>query len=336
MNLENIIKKSQKNLKEALYQELIDLEYEPISRDGFLYAQGQIPVLLIAHMDTVHTQRVENICYTRDDSIMMSPEGIGGDDRAGVYMTLQIIKQCHCHVLFCEDEEVGGVGARKFTKSKINPDVNYIIEMDRRGHNDAVFYDCDNPNFTNFICSFDFEKASGSFSDISVIAPHLGVAAVNISAGYYNAHSRYEYINLEEMQNNIERIIDIVKTPQKKYRYIKRKYQASIFKLDSYNLSFFDEPEAERIEFLMVLPHNAYLRKEGEIIKNGSAYLMDEKGFIYDYLPQLDAAVKLKSTTAHSKSDTPLRFISVESEPVRVISIDDALSQMDLLCYKAS
>lgn len=157
-------------------EELAALGYEDIKNlQGFVYAAGNLPVLLVAHLDTVHQHQVETICYSRDGRIMMSPEGIGGDDRAGVYMILRIIRAHRCHVLFCEDEEIGGKGAREFANSRIRPDINYIVEMDRRGTNDAVFYNCDNPESTDFVCGFGFEEAHGSFSDISVIAPVLAL-----------------------------------------------------------------------------------------------------------------------------------------------------------------
>ena len=109
-------------------------------------------------------------------------------------MILQILRTTKCHVLFCEDEEVGCVGAKKFTKGSLRPRVNYIVELDRRGSNDAVFYRCDNPEFEDFVTSFGFETAGGSCSDISYIAPYLETAAVNISCGYYCEHQRHEYI----------------------------------------------------------------------------------------------------------------------------------------------
>ena len=102
-------------------------------------------------------------------------------------------------MLFCEDEETGGHGARAFTQSGIAADVHYIVEMDRRGDNDAVFYECDNPEFTEFVCSFGFSEEAGSFSDISVIAPYLKRAAVNISAGYYWAVS-YTHLDVYKRQ----------------------------------------------------------------------------------------------------------------------------------------
>ena len=140
LEFEEIFQFSQERLKQALETELIENGYAVRKQRGFLYAEGTVPVLLVAHLDTVHRTQPETICYSTDGTVMMSPQGIGGDDRAGVYMILRLIQRVHCHVLFCEDEETGGHGARAFTKSGIKPEVNYIVELDRTGSNDAVFY----------------------------------------------------------------------------------------------------------------------------------------------------------------------------------------------------
>ena len=220
MTFEEIVMKSQPQLKKALISELTRMGYRTTTKKGFIYAAGNLPVLLVAHLDTVHRKRVKTICYSPDGKIIMSPQGIGGDDRAGVYMIMNIIKDYPCHVLFCEDEEQGGIGAGAFIKSKITPEVNYIVELDRRGNNDAVFYDCDNPDFTEFVTGFGFAEDFGSFSDISIIAPELGIAAVNISAGYYNEHSPHEYVDMEEIENNIKRVGKMIATPSPTFEYM--------------------------------------------------------------------------------------------------------------------
>ena len=202
LTFETILRLPQMELKKTLKAELKSRGYPVTDKQGFLYAEGTIPVLLVAHMDTVHRQPVEQICYSEDGAVAMSPQGIGGDDRCGAWMILQILCTAKCHVLFCEDEEIGCVGAKKFTRGSLRPQVNYIVELDRRGSNDAVFYRCDNPEFEDFVTSFGFETAGGSCSDISYIAPYLETAAVNISCGYYCEHQRYEYIRLEEMELN--------------------------------------------------------------------------------------------------------------------------------------
>ena len=147
LTFETILRLPQMELKKRLKAELKSRGYHITDKPGYLYAGGTIPVLLVAHMDTVHRQPVEQICYSADGAVTMSPQGIGGDDRCGVWMILQILHTASCHVLFCEDEEVGCVGAKKFTSGSLRPQVNYIVELDRRGSNDAVFYRCDNPEF---------------------------------------------------------------------------------------------------------------------------------------------------------------------------------------------
>lgn len=219
-----ICKMSQKDLKKYLITKLHESYDEVLEHDGFVYAQGKFPVLLVAHLDTVHKYLPTVIHYDANDGTYSSPQGIGGDDRCGVYMILEIIKRHHCSVLFCEDEEIGGIGARKFAASKLAEtlDFNYIIEFDRKGGNDAVFYDCENPEFEEFITKDFYKTAYGTFSDISVIAPSLGCAAVNLSCGYYKAHTTDEYVVVRQMNNSINAACQILEktTEEDKFEYI--------------------------------------------------------------------------------------------------------------------
>lgn len=329
-DLERILRMSQKLLKHSLSEELLHLGYSKVQASkGFVYAAGEIPVLLVAHLDTVHKQQVKTICYSPDGKIIMSPEGIGGDDRAGVYMILQIIKNYPCHVLFCEDEETGGHGAREFANSKICPQVNYIVEMDRRGSNDAVFYNCANPEFVDFVCGFGFQEAYGSFSDISVIAPRLGIAAVNISAGYYNEHQRYESIDLNALEHNVDRISQMVQTSSKSFEYIERQYYRRNWQTSFEDISLWDfidrEQGKEETKILMPLPDSATLQINGQMLDECSRHMMDSQGKVYNYIPELDSAILSENTMAFSKSGQTLKFKSGEAQRVSIISLEAAL-----------
>ena len=88
---ESILKMTQGELKEYLAQQLREYGYEPVCKTGFLYAEGTVPVMLVAHLDTVHTHQPDIICRSEDGRYLMSPYGIGGDDRAGVYPVTQIL-----------------------------------------------------------------------------------------------------------------------------------------------------------------------------------------------------------------------------------------------------
>lgn len=219
---------SQADLKKYVAEQLKLTHDKVIDGDGYVFAQGEFPVLLVAHLDTVHKKLPAEIYYDKQNDEMYSPEGIGGDDRCGVYMIFEILKQFNCSVLFCEDEEIGTVGANKFVKTELADHLqfNYMIEFDRRGKNDAVFYDCDNPEFEKFITKEFFKTAYGSFSDISTLAPFIGCAAVNLSCGYYQAHTPAEYVVLNEMQEVIVQACKILArtTDTDKFEYIESKY----------------------------------------------------------------------------------------------------------------
>lgn len=202
---EKICRMSQKDLKKFVANKLKETHNKVIVDDGYVFAKGDFPVLLVAHLDTVHKELPREIHYDTNIGSLSSPQGIGGDDRCGVYMVLEVIKQFNCSVLFCEDEEIGGVGAEKFTRTKLakSLEFNYMIEFDRKGSNDAVFYNCANEDFEKFITKDFYKTAWGSFSDISVLAPFFGCAAVNLSCGYYNAHTTNEYVVVTEMDESI-------------------------------------------------------------------------------------------------------------------------------------
>lgn len=190
-----------------------------VSKDNFILVRGKAPVMLIAHLDTVHKEPVSKICKTADGNILMSPQGIGGDDRCGVYALNRLyeISKAAPWLLFTCDEEIGGVGAEVFcilhqqdSLPKAIDDLKMLIEIDRKGSNDAVYYDCANADFEKYITDKGFKTAHGSFSDISVIAPELGIAAVNLSAGYYNAHTLHEYIDRAHLNSTIRRVEKII------------------------------------------------------------------------------------------------------------------------------
>lgn len=332
LTFEEIIRKSQHTLKKMLVSELTRMGYRTQTKKGFIYAKGSLPVLLVAHLDTVHKEPVKTVCYSADGSIAMSPEGIGGDDRAGVYMILQIIKKHRCHVLFCEDEETGGIGAHKFTGSNIKQEVNYIVELDRRGSDDAVFYDCDNLEFTKFVTCFGFKQEWGSFSDISVIAPVLQVAAVNISAGYYAEHSRHEYVNLRVMEKNIERVGNMISTPTEKFEYIEaRSFHRSLWGGSYYETMLDFERYYRRVndsesKTLMPLPDTAYVTMEnGDMEECDGQYLVDSTEHVYEFLYDLDVAVAMDGCEARSENGMPVRFKEQDAVEVEVMPLEFVL-----------
>ena len=70
LNFEQIFQLSQKRLKRELKAELIASGYTVQNRRAFYMQRGTLPVLLVAHLDTVHYDPPETICYSTDGTII--------------------------------------------------------------------------------------------------------------------------------------------------------------------------------------------------------------------------------------------------------------------------
>lgn len=225
---EKLCLKTQAQMKTYLASSLLGRKRKVEVGDGYVYSKGSIPVLLCAHMDTVHKNVPKKIIYK--EGKIMSPQGIGGDDRCGIYMILEIIKSVDCHVIFFEDEETGGIGSDKFTQTetckKLVGNIQYVIELDRMNAKDAVYYECDNTEFCDFIEKEYWEMNYGSFTDICNICPDLKCAGVNLSCGYYKQHTLNEYVVLEEMEKAIDETIKLIKrtTEKDSFEFVQAKH----------------------------------------------------------------------------------------------------------------
>ena len=245
-------------LKSYLAKELSKYYKNVISNDGFLFVKGTDKVCLTAHMDTTRTleygkrELVKDIYEYEEDGkhVVHSPQGIGGDDRCGVYMILKVLEETNLrpYIIFCEDEEIGCVGSGKFADSKFVNDlkeVNFIIQLDRRGSNDAVFYSDDNTDFHSWIEEKSgYEEAIGSCSDISEICPACGIAGVNLSCGYYNEHHDYETVKLEEMERTYQTTVKLIEEGNKldqPFEYIEKTYKFSWKR--NYGLGYWDDDD---------------------------------------------------------------------------------------------
>lgn len=218
---------SQAALKRTLSTYLKTKYPDVVETKDYIYAEGTIPIALCAHMDTVFKNPATEVYYDRQKNVIFSPMGLGADDRAGVYAILQIIKRGYRpHIIFTTDEEVGAQGALELSKIECPfKELNYIIQLDRRGSNDCVFYDCDNRDFVDYVEPFGFVEAFGSFTDISMICPAWEVAGVNLSVGYRDEHSVSEVLFVGHLLATIEKTIDMLEDKETRpFKYIPCKY----------------------------------------------------------------------------------------------------------------
>lgn len=179
-----------------------------IETKDYICVRGEIPIALVAHMDTVFDKPVKDMFYDTKKNVIWSPQGLGADDRAGIYAIIRIVNSgLKPHVILTTDEESGCIGAGELAKIECPfEDLKYMIELDRRGTNDCVFYDCDNTKFVEYVESFGFTEAFGTYSDICELCPDWGVAGVNLSIGYVDEHSHQELLYVSPMLATIEKV----------------------------------------------------------------------------------------------------------------------------------
>ncbi len=222
----------------------------------YMIAKGDIDVLLVSHLDTVHKKKptLNDIFYDQERQVMIAPfTGIGADDRCGVFIIMNLVLAGYRpHIAFTWDEEIGGVGARymvsEFDMEASNVTPNFAIEFDRRGHQQAVYYDLDNKDFEDYISSFGYTTHFGSYTDICEICPAWGFAGVNLSAGYQNEHTFQELVLVDTIMDTIEKSKSILEDQMKNphfYGWKERSKQFSSYYNSSWGYYYPREDEEE-------------------------------------------------------------------------------------------
>lgn len=183
----------------------------------FIIAEGLDPVCVIAHMDTVNVDFYDKTptmsLYDPEQDIFHVISGCTLDDRLGIYSIIQIILDGYKpSVIFTDLEETGGQGIKELVTvyTKCPFDINFIIELDRQGEKDSVYYSCNNKKFQKYINSFGFETAQGTFTDCLILGEAWDIAAVNLSCGYLLEHTIYEYAHLKWTHNTIDKVEKIL------------------------------------------------------------------------------------------------------------------------------
>ena len=241
---EQIVKVKQYSLLKTMSSYLNHYYDKVYTTRSYVYTVGDIPIALVAHLDTVFKNPPNEIYYDRQKNVIWSPEGLGADDRAGVFAIIKIIKAGYRpHIIFTTDEELGAIGASSLTKDIPDPfaDMKYIIQLDRKGVDDCVFYDCINEDFIKYVESFGFVKQNGSFSDICEICPMWEVAGVNLSIGYQREHSISETFHITPFFETVDKVIEMLKDHENisNFKYISRPYVYNSSLLNHFSTDYY-------------------------------------------------------------------------------------------------
>lgn len=192
-----------------LFNYFMTLGPKAIRGETFVYVPGSTRMpLLVAHADTVHRELPKLILLDEKKGILSSPTGLGADDRAGVYGILCVHASLDPKpgLLLCDEEESGGIGAYDASwdiADHLRP-YPFMIELDRKGSGECVFYNDESQEFIEYIESFGFKEDYGIFSDVMFLGEGLRKTSVNLSIGFERAHTLGEYLDLRSMNYTIK------------------------------------------------------------------------------------------------------------------------------------
>ena len=175
---------------------------------------GVVPCVA-AHIDTVHPLRPVEI--VQQDGILFGLDengqrtGIGADDKAGVYMCLELLERFDdIAVALFAAEEIGCVGADHAPAAWFN-DVGYVIEFDCPGRDLVSYTSSGTRLFANdgeFIqTAAPVMQAHGltkwqhhPFTDVMSLRRRFNFSCLNLSCGYRNWHRPDDYLVLDEVE----------------------------------------------------------------------------------------------------------------------------------------
>lgn len=193
---------------------------------NYWYKPGTNGILLVSHVDTItrcnsekHGQKKRELELTEFAGIIRATGSVlGADDRSGCFAISEILKDKelrNCGVLLTNFEEAGGKGVKRFIQDhpQILNTYKIFVEIDREGVDQFTHYMEEIDPLINDLCEqFNFNFNQGSYSDVADLSRHYKIPHVNLSAGYYNQHTKWEYLDYLTLSNIlIPRYIELIK-----------------------------------------------------------------------------------------------------------------------------
>ena len=216
--------------------------------------EGEYYPMFIAHTDTVH-HKVDKMMIIQENLVRPNtfgkqfdevkvpclkayaedglPTGIGGDDKCGIFICLELLKTLDkVKIGLFVSEETGCHGSSQCDESFLQ-DVGYITQYDAPGNHliseicsGVRLFERDSEFFTKTLKVIEdgFENEmliqSHPYTDISQLKKKIDVSCINMSCGYYNMHSDQEFVSIGDVEKSILIGQNMVKElGYKKYKY---------------------------------------------------------------------------------------------------------------------
>lgn len=185
---------------------------------------------VVAHMDTVHKDQVDlvdkglllDILHSSEENLTVlsavnpingMPTGIGGDDKCGVYICLELLNRIdNIKVAFFVEEECGMLGSKNLS-AKFFKDVGYALQFDAPTKNwfsyscsgvklwSEEFFEIVEPILSDhFVDNISIDP----FTDVVQIRKYFDFCCAVLPTGYYDQHTSGEFVVEEHTLECVE------------------------------------------------------------------------------------------------------------------------------------
>jgi putative aminopeptidase FrvX len=199
--------------------------------------EGEYYPCVCAHIDTVHythkemiknNQRLNIIEDILDGNVRLSAEhptsgketGIGGDDKCGVAICLELLLKSEKMIAAFFVQEESGCHGSKNADDNIFNKVGYVIEFDAPKDNWCTRLCCGIQLYQDDVFNeikpildeFGIDNISvDPYTDVYALRTNYDFQCMNFFAGYYNYHSKYEYVLVKDVEKAINMGDKIIK-----------------------------------------------------------------------------------------------------------------------------
>jgi len=202
----------------------------------------------IAHTDTVHKVNLNLTVvesYHKGETILKGVDssngkatGIGGDDKCGILLALEMLDELpNVKAAFFVSEEIGCRGSM-YADPEFFKNVGYAIQYDSpEGDSMSLtlmgrYLFNQKSEFANKVTGLIKEHGVNNwayhpYTDAWQIVEQFEIACLNLAAGYYQYHTANEYVSIKDVENGFQLGLKLVETlGEKKYGNKKEsKYQ---------------------------------------------------------------------------------------------------------------
>jgi hypothetical protein len=202
---------------------------------------------LACHLDQVQTIHSDDFCVKEEDGILYGwseanqrHEGLGADDKNGIWICLRCLEECpQLKVFMAVGEEKGCIGSSRADMSFFS-DSLYVLEPDCKGgqevHTNLKGVPCASDEFIEALQLEvnDYTLTDGKGSDILALTLNgIGVSCANIPAGYYHPHKDDEYCVIAELEHTLSFIHHFVTTEHRRFPHIFKTYTQQMIESES-------------------------------------------------------------------------------------------------------